>query len=67
MDVAPKQVQASTMGVMGLLSQPVILGSPILAGYLVTNSGIESAFWYAAITALAASVVLLPIRFRKTI
>jgi predicted MFS family arabinose efflux permease len=67
MDVAPKQVQASTMGVMGLLSQPLILGSPILAGYLVTNYGIESAFWYAAITAVAASVVLLPIRFRRTI
>ena len=65
MDVAPEGVQASTMGVIGLTGLPFTLVSPILAGYLVTNNGIDSAFWYAGITALIAAVVLMPINFKK--
>jgi MFS family permease len=65
MDVAGEGVQASTMGVLGLFSQPFTLSAPIVAGYLVTGFGIKAAFWYAAVTALLASAVLVPVRFRR--
>ena len=65
MDVAAEGVQASTMGVMSLFSQPFTLGSPVLAGYLVTEFGIKAAFWYAAATALLAAAILVPVRFRR--
>ena len=67
MDVAPKGVQASTMGVMGLFAQPFLLVSPVVAGYLVTKIGIMSAFWYAAVTAFLAALILVPVRFRRNI
>jgi MFS family permease len=67
MDVAPEGVQASTMGVMSLVSLPFTLGSPVLAGYLVTEFGIKSAFWYAAVAAMLAAAILIPVRFRRTI
>ena len=67
MDVAQENVQASTMGLMGLSSQPLTLASPILAGYLVTGFGIEMAFWYPAAATFLASIMLIPIRFRRTI
>jgi predicted MFS family arabinose efflux permease len=67
MDVAPEGVQASTMGVMSLFSLPFTLGSPVLAGYLVTEFGIKSAFWYAAVAAMLAAATLAPVRFRRTI
>ncbi|MFQ5880152.1 MAG: MFS transporter, partial [Dehalococcoidia bacterium] len=65
MDVAGERVQASTMGVAGLLRQPFTLASPVLAGYLVTEFGIKSAFWYAAATVLLAAAILVPIRFGR--
>ena len=67
MDVAPDRVQASTMGVMGLFGLPFSLVSPVLAGYLVTEFGIMSAFWYAAVSAFLAAAILVPVRFRRTI
>ena len=67
MDVAPEGVQASTMGVMALFTLPFTVASPMFAGYLVTEFGIMSAFWYAAVAALLASTILVPIRFRRTI
>lgn len=65
MDVAEESVQASTMGVMGLTSQPFVLGSPVLAGYLVERFGIESAFIYAAATGALATLIMVPVRFRS--
>ena len=64
MDVADESVQASTMGVMGLTSQPFVLGSPVLAGYLVGRFGIETAFIYAAAAGALATIIMLPVRFR---
>ena len=65
MDVADESVQASTMGVMGITSQPFVLGSPVLAGYLVDRFGIESAFIYAAAAGVLATLIMLPVRFRS--
>lgn len=67
MDVAEEGVQSSTMGVMGLVSQPFTLGAPILAGFLVGIYGTHIAFWFAGIAALCGAFVLIPIRFRKSI
>ncbi|MBI4200341.1 MAG: MFS transporter [Chloroflexi bacterium] len=67
MDVAEARVQASTMGVMGLFTQPASLFTPILVGYLVTVFGIKTAFWYASAAALMASAVLVPVRFRRSL
>jgi MFS family permease len=65
MDVSEERVQASTMGVMGLFSQPFTLSAPIIAGFLVENYEIKAAFWFAAATALLATAVLVPVRFRS--
>ena len=65
MDVADDNVQASTMGAMGFTSLPFMLGSPFLAGYLVDRYGIESAFVYAAAAGALATVIIVPVRFRK--
>ena len=66
MDVAPEGVQSSTLGVMGLITQPFTLGSPVLAGYLVTEFGIRSSFIYATATALLAAAILVPVRFQRS-
>ena len=66
MDVAPEGVQSSTMGIMGLFGQPFALVSPILAGYLVMEFGINSAFLYASSTTLLAALTLVPVRFLRT-
>ena len=65
LDVTPEGVQASTFGVFTLFSYPFSLGSPIFAGYLVTEFGIKSAFLYAAATMVLATASLLPVRFRR--
>ena len=65
MDVADESVQASTMGVMGLTSQPFVLGSPVLAGYLVERFDIEAAFIYAAAAGALATIIMVPVKFRS--
>ncbi len=67
MDVAGIGVQSSTMGVMSLISQPFTLSAPIIAGFLVEAKGIESVFWYAGVLALLAVVVLIPVRFKRSV
>lgn len=65
MDVADESVQASTMGVMGITSQPFVLASPILAGFLVDRYDIETAFIYAAAAGALATLVMIPVKFRS--
>ena len=65
LDVTAEGVQASTFGVIILFGFPFTLGSPIFAGYLVTEFGIKSTFLYAATATFLATALLLPIRFRR--
>jgi len=65
MDVAGERVQSSTMGVMSLFSQPFTLTAPIIAGIMVGLFGIKIVFWYSAVAALTACVVLIPVRFHR--
>ena len=67
MDVAPEGVQGSTMAVQGIFSLPFTLSSPVVTGFLVTQFGIRTSFWYAAASSFLAALLLLPIKFRKTI
>ena len=67
MDVAPEGVQGSTMAVQGIFSLPFTLSSPVFTGFLVTQFGIRTSFWYAAASSFLAALLLLPIKFRKTI
>ena len=67
MDVAPKEVQASTTGILALVFIPFAIISPMLSGYLVSEFGIESIFWYASIVALTAAAILIPVRFHRTV
>jgi predicted MFS family arabinose efflux permease len=67
MDVADPGVQGSTMSVMSLFTQPFVLVSPVLAGFLVSAYGMESAFWYASAAALLSAVVLALVRLRRTV
>ena len=67
MDVAPEGVQGSTMAVQGIFSLPFTLSSPVATGFLVTQFGIRTSFWYAAASSFLAALLLLPIKFRKTI
>ena len=63
MDIADKNIQSSSMGIMGLFSQPFTLVAPILAGFFVQISNIQSAFWFASIVSLIAFLTLLPVSF----
>ena len=63
MDIADKNIQSSSIGIMGLFSQPFTLIAPILAGFFVQTSNIQSAFWFASIVSLIAFLTLLPVSF----
>ncbi len=65
MDMADKNIQSSSMGIMGLFSQPFTLAAPILAGFFVQISNIQSAFWFASIVSLIAFLTLIPVSFAK--
>ena len=63
MDIADKNIQSSSMGIMGLFSQPFTLIAPILSVFFVQISNIQSAFWFASIVSLIAFLTLLPVSF----
>ena len=64
MDVANKDIQATSMGITGLVSWPFILISPIVAGLLVDKFNIEIAFIYAGLIALISGLIILPVKFK---
>ena len=64
MDVANKDIQATSMGITGLVSWPFVVISPILAGLLVDMFNIEMAFIYAGLIALISSLIILPVKFK---
>ena len=66
MDVSPERVHSSAMGITGLFSQPFTLISPIVTGLLVEGYGLPAAFWYAAALQTVATLILVPIPFRRS-
>ncbi len=66
MDVASDKVQASTVGIISVITQFVALPSPIIAGVLVTRYGTESTFLFAGSLTLLAALLLVVIRVPRS-
>lgn len=62
LDVAGARAQASTSGLATILSQVMVLPSPVLAGWLVERQGYGAAFVMAGAFMAAGAVVMLPWR-----
>lgn len=65
MDVAGEGVQASTMGVMNLVAQPITLATPIVTGFLTEAYGLEATFWFATVLQVISTLILVPVRFKR--
>ena len=62
MDVAGSGVQATSWGLMSVLSHLMITPSPMIAGPIVSKFGVRFAFFYASGLLVLAAVVLLSVR-----
>jgi MFS family permease len=65
MDVAGAAVQASTYGLMTLLTQLVVIPTPMITGYLIGEFGIKFSFFLAAVFLLIAGLVLAPLKLYR--
>jgi len=65
MDVAGASIQASSFGLASLVTQILIIPTPIVAGYLIGIYGILSAFWISGIFLLLGAVTLVPLRLYR--
>ena len=62
MDVAGVRIQASSFGLTSLVTQAIVLPTPILAGYLVGVYGIETAFFMSSAFLFLAAAVVMPLK-----
>ena len=65
MDVADSHVQAATYGLTSLITQLVVIPSPMITGYLIGGLGIKFAFVLAGIFLLIAGLVLAPLQLYR--
>ncbi len=65
MDVAGSNVQAATYGLTSLLTQLVVIPSPMITGYLIGGLGIKFAFVLSGIFMLIAGLVLAPLKLYR--
>ena len=65
MDVAGSNVQAATYGLTSLLTQLVVIPSPMITGYLIGGLGIKFAFVVSGIFMLIAGLVLAPLKLYR--
>lgn len=63
MDVSGSNVQAAAYGLTSLITQIVVIPSPMIAGYLVGWLGIRFAFILSGALLIVAALVLLPAQF----
>jgi MFS family permease len=62
MDVAGSSIQASTYGLTTLLTQLIVIPTPVIAGYLIGAMGIHSAFVVAGAFLFIGALVLAPLK-----
>jgi MFS family permease len=62
MDVAGSGIQASSYGLTYLITQILVIPTPMVAGYLVSGWGIRSAFVLAGAFLLIGALVIVPLR-----
>jgi predicted MFS family arabinose efflux permease len=65
MDVASSNVQAATFGLTSLITQLVVIPSPMVTGYLIGGLGIKFAFVLAGLFLLIAGLVLAPLQLYR--
>ncbi len=65
LDVASEQVQGTTQSFMTLFQQVVTLPAPIVAGFVVSNYGYATVFYYSSALLFSAAVVWAFIRIPK--
>lgn len=62
MDVAGSHIQASTYGLTTLITQLVVIPTPIVTGYLIGGLGIQSGFVLAGAFLFIGAVLLAPLK-----
>ncbi len=65
MDVAGSNVQAATYGLTSLITQLVVIPSPMITGYLIGGAGIKFAFVLAGVFLLIAGLILAPLKLYR--
>jgi predicted MFS family arabinose efflux permease len=65
MDVAGAAVQASTYGLMTLITQLVVIPTPMITGYLIGEFGIKFSFVLAGVFLIAAGLILTPLKLYR--
>jgi FSR family fosmidomycin resistance protein-like MFS transporter len=62
MDVAGSSIQASTYGLTFLITQIVVIPTPMVTGYLIGGFGIRSAFVFAGAFLVIGALVIAPLQ-----
>ena len=62
MDVAGSSIQASTYGLTFLITQVVVIPTPMVTGYLIGGFGIRSAFVFAGAFLVIGALVIAPLQ-----
>ena len=65
MDVASSNAQAATYGLTSLITQLVVIPSPMITGYLIGGLGIKFAFVLSGLFLLIAGLVLAPLQLYR--
>lgn len=65
LDVAGKESQASSFGLVSLGTHLLVVPAPTLAGYLIQRFGIMAAFFFPGACLLVGACVVMPLRFQK--
>ena len=65
MDVAGSHIQASTYGLTTLITQLVVIPTPIVTGYLIGGLGIQSAFVLAGVFLFIGALLLAPLKLYR--
>jgi FSR family fosmidomycin resistance protein-like MFS transporter len=65
MDVAGSNIQASSYGLASLVTEIVVVPTPIAAGYFIGLYGMDSAFLFAGAFVWLAGLVLLPLNLYR--
>lgn len=65
MDVAGSNIQASSYGLASLLTEIVVVPTPIAAGYFIGRYGMDSAFVFAGAFVWLAGFILLPLKLYR--
>ncbi len=65
LDVADKDSQASSFGLVSLGTHILVVPAPTLAGYLSERFGIMAAFFFPGVCLLVGACLVIPLRLRR--